>query len=190
MFDCRSIYGNVHKYNMTFSEIWTRMIDFKNDYKESALYTAANKISDASIEALYYLLYADYGNNGIAGNDVNRFKYKVFSIIYQYGPNWEKELDIQSKLRALTDEDLQKGSTMIYNHSYNPSTAPSTATLEELTTINDQNTTKAKRSKLEGFDALVGMLDSDVTANFIRKFRNLFKIVVERDGPLFFGDDD
>lgn len=190
MFDCRSIYGNTHKYNMTFSEIWTRMLDFKDEYKQSALYTNSNKISDMSIQTLYYLLYAEYGNNTIASNDVNRFKYKVFSIIYQYGPNWEKELSIQENLRNLTEEDLLKGSTMIYNHAYNPSTAPSTATLDELTTINDQNTTKAKRSKLEGYNALVSMLDSDITANFIRRFRSLFKIVVERDGPLFFGDDD
>lgn len=195
MFDNRSIYGNTFFYNMTFSEVFPRMTDFKEAYKDSGLYdddpaSGAARISDTAISRLYYLLYADYGNNIIASNDVNRFKYKVFSLIYQYGANWEKELDIQKKLRALSDEDLMKGATMIYNHGYNPSTEPSTATLEEITTINDQNTTKAKKSKVDAYAALVSMLDSDVTRAFLVRFKPLFKQIIERDLPLYYSEEE
>lgn len=58
---------------------------------------------------------------------------------------------MQNELRTMSDDDLIKGSKQIVNHSYNPSTAPSTATLEELTTINEQNTNNYKRSKLDAY---------------------------------------
>ena len=52
---------------------------------------------------------------------------------------------------------------MIFNHSFNPSSAPSTSSLEELTTINDQNTNNVKRGKLESYQALWEMIATDVT---------------------------
>lgn len=58
---------------------------------------------------------------------------------------------MQNELRTMSDDDLIKGSKQIVNHSYNPSTTPSTATLEELTTINEQNTNNYKRSKLDAY---------------------------------------
>ena len=66
----------------------------------------------------------------------------MFSIIYQYGPTWEKRLDIQKSLRGLTEEDIRGGTRQINNHAWNPGTEPSTATLDELTTTNEQTSTK------------------------------------------------
>ena len=51
----------------------------------------------------------------------------------------------------MSEDDLVKGSKQIVNHSYNPSTAPSTSTLEELTTINEQNTNNYKKGKLDAY---------------------------------------
>jgi hypothetical protein len=78
----------------------------------------------------------------------------MFSVIFQYGPTWQKRLDIQAKIRGLTDSDILIGSKAIYNTALNPSTAPSTGSLEELTYINSQNTTNYKKSKLEAYAQL------------------------------------
>lgn len=185
-----SIYGKPPRYNMTFSDVWPTADRFVAEYTESALYVEGHRITEDDANALYYLLYADYGNDEIASNDVNRFKYKTFSTIFQHGPTWEKELDIQKKLRDLSEADLMLGGTMIYNHSFNPSTAPSTATLEELQTVNDQNTTKNKKSKMEAYAQLVAMLQDDVTARFVSRFKNLFKKIVIKDCPLYYEEVD
>lgn len=137
-------------------------------------------------DLIYYLLYARYGNSHIAFSDENQFIYSLYMTIFQYGPTWEKRLDVQDKLRALTDDELFTGGKAIYNHSYNPSTEPSTSTLEELLTINDQNTTNYKKSKLEGYSMLLQVLETDVTEEFINKFKKLFITVLAPDYPLLY----
>lgn len=163
-----------------FTEVFDNAEDFVDEYKNSGLYDATtghlnNSLSDTNATLLFYLLYAKYANNPIANYDVNQFKYKMWSIMFQYGPAWAKKLDIQNKIRELTEDEIRLGSKAIYNHAYNPSTDPSTASLEELTAINEQNTTNFKKSKLDAYTNLWGIVVADVTGAFIKKFEPLFK---------------
>ena len=68
-----------------------------------------------------------------------------------------------------------------YNSALNPSDAPSTGTLEELDFINGQNTTNYKKSKMDAYGQLWDLLSTDVTEEFIVKFRNCFKQFVAPD---------
>ena len=174
----------------TFNEVWEEEGDFLSD---SNLYYGLGldpQFSNAKTTSLiYYLLSAQYGNSPISNFDVNQFKLQVFRLIFQYGPTWEKSLDIQSKLRALKDEELFSGNTNINNHSYNPSTKPTTATLDELPTIDDQYVTKQKKSKLEAYAGLMALLEKDVTEDFIKKFGRLFNRVVSPQLPLYYAND-
>ena len=107
--------------------------------------------------------------------------------------SWILQLEIQDTLRSLKLDDsseIYKGGKSIYNHSYNPSTAPSTSSLEELTTINDQNTNNVKRGKLESYQALWDMIATDVTKEFIDKFKRLFLTIVEPQEPLWYVSED
>lgn len=63
-------------------------------------------ISEQNAYTLYYLLYARYGNTPIANYDEEQFKYKIFSIVFQYGPTWEKRLAVQKDLRDMQLADL------------------------------------------------------------------------------------
>ena len=155
-----------------FTEIWDNVDDFKSDYAGIGIPTT---ISTSSASTLYYLLYARYGNNPIANYDETQWKYKIFSIIFQYGPTWEKRLAIQTSLRGLTDADLLAGSKAIYNSALNPGTTPSTSALDELTYINSQNTTNYKNSKMDAYGQLWDLLDTDVTGEFLAKFKGCFK---------------
>lgn len=94
----------IRMYNTkTFTEIYDSATAFTTDYSTINL----GGITDSSlVTKLYYLLYAKYGNSPIANLDETQFKYKLFSLIFQYGPNWEKELDIQGILRNLQLSDL------------------------------------------------------------------------------------
>lgn len=172
-----------------FTGVWDEMSDFVSDYKSSGLYVTNNKISDSSAGTLYYLLYARYGNSPIANRDVNQFKYKVFSIIFQYGPKWEKDLAIQTAIRGLTEDEIRLGSKAIYNQALNPQTEPSTAALSEISYINQQNTTNYKKSPLEGYAMLEGLLRDDITKIFIDKFNICFKKFVNNELPLIYVSD-
>ena len=174
-----------------FTDVWDNVDDFKADYQSSGIYELENsRISATSQNVLFYLLYARYGNNPIANRDINQFKYKVFSVIMQYGPTWEKRLNVQKAIRDLTVNDIRAGAFAMYNQAQNPATAPSTDTTDELTYINGQNTTRYTKSPLEGYSILLELLDTDVTEDFLKKFNICFKKFVSSERPLIYVSEE
>lgn len=175
------LYGSYR--NLKFTNIYHSVDDFVYDYNNIGI---PPTISTENINVLYFLLYSKYGNSTIASCDLNQFKYKLFSIIWEYGPTWEKRLQIQSNLRSLTTEEIQAGSFAIYNHAYNPSSEPSTSTIEELPKIDAQNTTRYKKSPVEAYAYVDALLRADVTEDFLYKFKNLFLKIVAPEMPLYY----
>ena len=181
---CDSVYGNYR--TRKFADIWPSADAFIQDYQASAI---PQKLKVADATTLYYLLYARYGNSSIANSDENQFKYKIFSTIYISGATWAKKQEIQDKLREMTEDDILAGTKAIYNHAFNPQTAPTTDTVDELEYINEQNTTKYKKSKLDGYALLWAILNDGVTETFLREFRYHFLVVVEPQLPLWYVTD-
>ena len=178
---CDSVYGNYR--TRKFSDIWPSVDAFLKDYQASAI---PQNLNTADATTLYYLLYARYGNSSIANSDENQFKYKIFSTIYIGGATWAKKQEIQSKLREMTEDEILAGTKAINNHAFNPQTAPTTSTVDELEYINEQNTTKYKKSKLDGYALLWAILNDGVTERFLREFRYHFLVVVEPQLPLWY----
>lgn len=187
------LYGGYR--NRKFCDIWESVEDFLFDYSApDADVQSVNgimpTISMGNASTLYYLLLARYGNSTIASSDENQFKLKVFSIIFQYGPTWEKRLEIQKQVRDLSLDEALDGGKAIYNTALNPNQAPTTDTLEELPYINTQNTTKYKKSKIDAYTIILNLLKTDVTEEFIGKFKKLFLTVVSPELPLWYVTDD
>ena len=187
-----SKYGNYR--TSTFADIFPDADKFFSEYTQSILFTAdtgdENKIPSNYMRILWGLLYARYGNSSIASSDPNRFKYQLWSIIYSAGPAWVKKLELQAKLRGLTDDELLTGSKTINNLAYHDGTQPSTSTLEEIQAISQQNTVNTKRSKLDGYSLLYDMLNEDVTSSFLSRFKKLFLQVVAPERPLWYEEAD
>lgn len=142
------------------------------------------------VKTLYYLLYSKYGNSAIASSDVNQFKYKVFTTIFEYAPAWKKRLEIQEKLFNINlsevDPDYLKGTMVMYNHAVNPDTEPTTTSYDALPGINRQTVQTTKRGMLEGYSTLLELVNTDVTAAFLNKFKKLFITVVMPQAPLWY----
>lgn len=192
--------------NNTFTYIYPDASKFVADYKDFNTGIIDNSISDTAATTLYYLLYARYGNSTIASSDENQFKYKLFSLIFMYGPSWEKRLEIQKAIRALAKVDesgnfvvsseLLRGGKAVYNSALNPAqpvlgdkgnaTGEGMNTLNELTYINSQNTTNYQKSVPDAYAILWDMLKTDVTNDFLTKFRKLFLTVVSPENPLYY----
>lgn len=66
-----------------FTDIYESVNDFIYDYNNLQL---PKTITVENAMILYYLLYSKYGNSYITNMDENQFKFKLFSIIWQYGP--------------------------------------------------------------------------------------------------------
>lgn len=176
-----SYYGNYRQ--ISFADCWSTADEFTTDLHATEI---PLPLTDEELTTLYYLLYSRYGNDIIAASDINRFKFNVASIIFQYGGTWSKRLEIQKKLRELSEDELLAGAKQIYNRAENPSTAPSTQYLEELPYINSQTVSSVKRGKLDGYAYLWDLLDTDVTGEFLDKFKKLFLIILQPEKPLWY----
>lgn len=178
-----SYYGNYR--TRTFFDIYSEASDFISDY--NSLFPGT--MTDQELTRAYYLILSQFKNSHIANSDENQFRMRCCSILFANGPTWSKKLDIQLKLRNLTEEEIMTGSVAIYNHSNNPSTLPGTATLKELPTIDDQNTQHFIKSKLEAYSVLWNVLATDITSEFVAKFAKLFIKIAQPDAPLWYANE-
>ena len=107
-FDVYPEYGILPKMrHKHFSQFWGNDVDaFLADCKASGI---PLKISDDNTKTLYWLLLAEFANSTIANADENQFKNRLNATIFRYGPTWEKRLEIQEKIRALTDDEIGTG---------------------------------------------------------------------------------
>ena len=167
-----------------FTDIYETVNDFCYDYQHVGIPTT---ISVNNAMTLYYLLYAKYGNSPIANLDENQFKYKLFSIVFMYGPAWEKRLDIQNEIKNLSADDLLQGAKAIHKHAFNPGTEPSP---DDLNYVNEQNVTRYEKSKMDAYGQLWSLISSDVTAEFLNKFNICFKKFVKPANPLIYVTDE
>lgn len=165
------------KYNkLTYAQVWPSQEAFLKDYSELGgnLVMPNAPVSENALKTLYFLLYARYGNNPIVNNDVNQWKFKIFSIIFSYAPAWERKVQIQKTLMELAEADLVVGAKQIYNHALNPSTAPKTTDLDELAYINDQNVAIHKKAKMEAYGILWELIHTNHTEEFLTRFKDCF----------------
>lgn len=161
-----------NQYTKTLSDVYPEYSDFQSDYENLGI---PMRLKDPSfLKTIYVLLMGEYGHSSMAALSEDLFRLRLFTLIMSYGPQYERELDIQNKLLAMSDEELQVSSKAVYNTSLNPSEKPSTDSLEILDTINQQNVTNHIRSKLDAFAFLRDVLDADLTKEFIKRFDHLF----------------
>ena len=137
-----------------------------------------------NMTTLYNLLFARYASSHIRSTYPEQWKKKIMATVFEYGPTWSKRLEIQDKVRQMSDDDLTKGTILTYNNAANPDTGPTTDTWDSLPGINSQNKTLQRRGKLDAYAYVDSILRTDVTADFIEKFRKFFDITADPGLPL------
>lgn len=147
-------------------------------------------INNNSASTLYYLLYARYANDVIANSDENQFIYSVFSTIFMYGPTWEKRIEIQQAIRTLNMDDITLSSISINNQALNSAMENITTLDEEMSGVNSQSAYKVRKGKLSAYAMLSELIKTDVTRDFIIKFKSLFRVIIEPDEELFYTDEE
>lgn len=185
---------------MTFCQVYDNPTDFSADYKASGLYDAVNvgasnenlhnSLSDANISVLFYLLIGKYADNPIANASVEIFKQKMFGIIFQYGPTWQKRLDIQDKFRNLTESQILTGTKTVFNHAYNNASLPSAGELSDIPYIDEQQTQATNKAQMSAYNELLSLLETNVTKEFIDRFMVCFNPVVCQTGAVFIDDEE
>ena len=130
-----------------------------------------------TMTTLYYLLWARYASSHIRSAYPQQWKMKLMMTVFEYGPTWSKRLEIQEKVRNLSDEEIQKGTIMTYNNAMNPDGAPTTETWDTLQGINSQNKNLYQRGKLDSYAYIDQILKTDVTREFVEKFKKFFDIM-------------
>lgn len=174
-----------NQWTMTFSEVYPNYEGFLADYNLFDLKSIPFKNTDF-LKKIYLILMGEYSSSAIMNVSVDLFKIRLFTLIMANGPQYERELEIQAKLLSMEDSEIQISAKSIYNTSFNPSQKPTTGSLEELGTVNQQNVTNHVRSKLDAWNYLGKLLDADLTRRFIRKFSPLFVVMLKTNNPLYY----
>ena len=130
-----------------------------------------------TMTTLYYLLWARYASSHIRSDYPQQWKMKIMMTVFEYGPTWSKRLEIQEKVRNMSDDEIQKGTIMTYHCAMNPDGAPTTDTWDTLQGINSQNKNLYQRGKLDSYAYIDQILKADVTRDFIEKFKKFFDIM-------------
>lgn len=171
-----------------FCDIWEDANSFVTDIKSTPIYDS--EVTDAQLELIFYLLFQKYGNNPIAFFDDSQFKLKISTIIYAYGPTYFKKADIQKAIRALDLDELRDGFKNIQNRALNDATEPNNDTDEELAYINEQIINKGKRSSIDAYAYVWGILRNNLVDEFLNKFKSLFCRVVDSQRVIIYNDDE
>lgn len=167
--------GNITR---KFCEVFPNLETFQAEWKELP-FSSQGDVEDAAVELTYYLLVGRYSNSTIASTDEYQFEMRLFSILWQNAPLWQREIELQREVRKLKMDDIVSGTKSIYNHSYNPSTEPSSDSESILNTINDQNVSIQKRDKLKAVMDYESILSANPTDYYLSKFKELFISIVE-----------
>ena len=133
--------------------------------------------TNGTMTTLYYLLWARYASSHIRSDYPQQWKMKIMMTVFEYGPTWSKRLEIQEKVRNMSDDEIQKGTIMTYNSAMNPDGAPTTDTWDTLQGINSQNKNLYQRGKLDSYAYIDQILKTDVTREFVEKFKKFFDIM-------------
>lgn len=175
-----------------FTNPWTKNLsDIFPDYESFVgAYTGSglpNRFKDLDfLETIYFVLMGEYAASSIASMSEDLFKVRFLTLVHAYGPQLERELQIQDDLLKMSTEELMISSKAIFNTALNPSEAPSTDTIDELPYINQQNTTKHVRSKLDAYMLLEDLLNDNLIKDFINRFDHLFVRVLRTNNPLYY----
>ncbi len=172
-----------------FSEIWNNQQSFLEDWLNSGL-SGDTTFSEEYVKKLFILLTARFKNSPIANDDETQFKFKVWAIMFERGATWQRKLEIQKELRMLTTNEMVLGQTDISNHAQNPSSVPSTQTVDELQKIDIQTVSKIKRSKVDALSIAYNALNDNVTDKFLVYFKPLFMSIVAPQRVPLWGDDE
>lgn len=127
------------------------------------------------LKVLYIALLSKYGESHISSQNEPRFRLEVMRIIFQWGALWEKELEIQDKIRELDIDAIINGSKVVNAHSYNDSTEVSIDdAFDNEIPLNEVNTTVWRKDPTEAYAKWLALLDEDVTEKFLNRFKKLF----------------
>lgn len=142
-------------------------------------------------ESFYNLMKARHGTDVIVG-DVDHWELRFFSIMYEYGPYWARQMSIQKSLLTMSDNELREGSLSIYNTALNPADTPSGkfsgGDIPKIETLNSQNTTTYQKTKKDAYVELSVILNTNYTEDFLRRFDKLFKKIL--DITCYEGEDE
>ncbi len=189
-----SLYGSYRQNR--FGDIYKDSDSFIDGYNNAGINSLASVIdpsgysdvfNTSTLTAIYYLLYSRYGNSVVASSDINRFKENLFSLVIQNTPAWLKKSQIQSKLRALSEDEIESSYSSINNMAMNPNDLGSTG---ELNYVTQQNNSKSKKGKINAYADYMAILSNDYTEVFLSKFKKLFLTIIEPEQPLLYESEE
>lgn len=173
----------------SFSDRFSNYQEFKRKYDESPM--EDRLIHDEGygayqLDTIYALLASRYWADHMKSNNGDMFELRLFQIIWQHGPKWQRDMKLYDKVRNLTEDEMSIGSKSIHNHAQHPDTAPDNDSVKALPFIDSQNVTTYIKSPRDRNIDILELENSEITENFISRFSILFRDILYPAGAQYF----
>lgn len=184
MMVCDNFYESGSRYGIFNSRSFAQIFPSVDEFRAKYEFWVAEpyRFKDASsLNTIFFLMYGRYGNSHIANEvDENQFVAEVMSILFQHGTIWEAKLKAQTTIRSWTEADIMAGSQELHNAAFNPSQETNPG--EEILTVNQQNTSRRTRDKMNAYAMWQSMMDADFTEELLARFAHLFSKIINPVG--------
>ena len=200
-----------------FTDIYEKVDDFVADYNEINLGGLTDSTLVTKLFYLLYARFGNSPIANLDENQFKYKLFStVFMYGPAWESRLDIQGRVRNLLSNPLDEtELLQGAKAVHNHAYNPATDPTTQTTTELNYINEQHVDKFGKTNtmsgsvsntntqtnnlatsdqitkgiLDGYSELWDILVSDVTEDFLAKFKPLFKKFVSPFTELYEGED-
>ena len=171
-----------------FKEIFPTQLDFTN-------YVTEYEITDLSVATnltfakyLYKIMFRRFHNCNVQYDTPDDFKCDLANILEDNFEKYKKQIDLTTKMYALTDAELLRISEALANSSNNPNSVPSDPT-EPLEYIGAQAYTIAKSNKLQAYLNALRTIPTKLIEEILAECSGLFKKYIPEQIFIYKGDE-
>jgi hypothetical protein len=170
----------------TFADRFPDYATFLEKYTTSGLTGRLEIEGEYGLETIFNLLAIKYCDDHMKSSNPGIFELKVFKLIWEHGPKWQRDMKLYDQLRNLTNTELSIGSQAVHNHAEHPDAAPVTTSVEGIGFIDSQNVTTYVKSPKDRVVEILELENSTLTEEFLAKFSPLFTDILYPSGSTYF----
>lgn len=162
--------------------------DFLNDFNIVSTVGAGNAANLNFAQYLYKILFRRYHNSNVQYDTIEDFKLDFANVLEDCFAKYKQQMDILTKIHALTEKELITLNTALANNSLNPNTVVDDPT-EPLEYISAQAYSYTQDNKLNAFLRAMENIPGKLIDTMLRRCVNLFKTVLTNQIFIYEGEE-
>lgn len=169
--------GGLVNSTSTPEDLWQTTDMFYNDFMASPFSGDVdnNLYNRADLDKVFWHLMSKYDESHYSYKSDDKCKLKTFHVIHQYLPTYLKRIELQERIRNMTDQDLFDSGKQVVKSANTPDVEEDMNSLSTPQYTDNIQVQNRQSAKLLAIQQQYGSILDNVWDEFIDKFAFLFK---------------